>query len=164
MVKSLNKVQLIGNVGKDPEIRFSGDGKPIANFSIATSDSYTGKDGNKVEKTEWHKIVAFGKLAEIISKYVKKGSKVYIEGQLQTRKWTDNNGQDRYSTEIILTPFNGQLLMLDGHSGGSDGGQQKSQPQGQGRTQTASQAQPPTSGPNDEYSNAPPDFDDDIPF
>jgi single-strand DNA-binding protein len=98
---TLNKVQLIGALGKDPEIRFTPDGKAIANLTIATSEVWKGKDGQKAEKTEWHRIAAFGKLAEIIGEYLKKGSKVYFEGKLQTRKWQDKQGQDRYTTEIV---------------------------------------------------------------
>ena len=115
MSRSLNNVQLIGNVGQDPDIRFTQDGKPIANLSIATSDTWTDKQGQKQEKTEWHRVVAFGKLAEIIQQYVHKGSKLFIEGKLQTRKWTDNQGLDKYTTEIVMTGFDGQMIMLDGY-------------------------------------------------
>lgn len=116
MAGSVNKVILVGNVGKDPEIRATQDGKEIANFSIATSDSWKDKHtGERKEKTEWHKIVVFNpNLVSVIKSYVKKGSKLYLEGQLQTRKWTDNNLIERYSTEIVLQNFNGVLVMLDG--------------------------------------------------
>lgn len=113
---SLNKVMLIGNVGKDPEIRSTQDGKEIANFSIATSESWKDKNtGERKEKTEWHKIVIFNQnLAAVVRNYVRKGSKLYIEGQLQTRKWTDKDGVEKYSTEIVLQNFVGTLIMLDG--------------------------------------------------
>lgn len=125
MAGSVNKVILVGNLGRDPEIRFAQNGNKIANFSIATSDSWRDKaSGERKEKTEWHRIVVFTEgLATITEKYLKKGSKVYIEGALQTRKWTDNAGVEKYSTEIVLQGFNSTLTMLDGKSeGGSDGG------------------------------------------
>ncbi|MBF0340521.1 MAG: single-stranded DNA-binding protein [Magnetococcales bacterium] len=118
MARSLNKVQLIGNLGADPEVRFTQDGKPVASLRIATSDSWKDQQGQVQEKTEWHRVVMFGKLAEIAQQYLRKGSKVYIEGQLQTRKWTDNQGLERYQTEVVLNPFAGQMLMLDGRPGG----------------------------------------------
>lgn len=113
---SLNKVILIGNVGKDPEIRSTQDGKEIANFSVATSESWKDKNsGERKEKTEWHKIVVFNQnIAAVVRSYVRKGSKLYIEGQLQTRKWTDKDGIEKYSTEIVLQNFGGTLIMLDG--------------------------------------------------
>jgi len=110
MARGLNKVQLIGYLGKDPENRFTANGKAVANFSIATSESWKDKDGDQQEKTEWHNIVMFDKVAEIAEKYLKKGSRVYVEGKLQTRKWEDKEGKDRYTTEIVVN----QLLMLDG--------------------------------------------------
>jgi single-strand DNA-binding protein len=111
---SLNKVQIIGHLGKDPEIRTTSDGKTMATLSVATSESWNNASGEKQEKTEWHRVVIFGKLAEIAQKYLRKGSKVYLEGKLQTRKWTDQSGQDRYSTEVVLAGFGGELIMLDG--------------------------------------------------
>ena len=119
MAGSLNKVTLIGNLGKDPEIRSTSDGREIASFSIATSENWKDKiTGEKKEKTEWHRIVVFKEgLVGVIKNYVKKGSKLYIEGQLQTRKWVDNTGQDKYSTEIVLQGFNSSLLLLDSKSG-----------------------------------------------
>lgn len=133
MSRSLNKVQLIGNVGRDPEIRFAKDGNPIANMSIATSDTWKDKQGQKQEKTAWHRVVVFGKLAEIIQQYVSKGAKIFIEGKLQTKKWTDKSGQDRYTTEIVLDGFNGQMIMLG--SPGRGGQQQDDQPPPQQDTQ-----------------------------
>ena len=128
MAGSVNKVILVGNLGQDPEIRRTQDGRPIANFSVATSESWRDKNtGERREKTEWHRVVCFNEgLCKVIEQYVKKGSKVYIEGQLQTRKWQDNNGVDKYTTEVVLQGFNGNLTMLDNRgsdSGGYGGGQ-----------------------------------------
>lgn len=120
MAGSVNKVILVGNLGRDPEIRSTQDGMRIANLSLATSETWRDKgSGERKEKTEWHRVAIFNeRLVEVVEKYVKKGSKLYIEGQLQTRKWTDKDGQDRYTTEVVLGRFNGQLTMLDGRSGG----------------------------------------------
>ena len=109
MARTLNKVLLIGRLGKNPEIRYTPDGLAIANFSLATDEGYKGKDGNYQSNTEWHRIVAFGKLAEICGEYLTKGKQVYIEGKIQTRSWNDQNGDKRYSTEIIAN----NLIMLD---------------------------------------------------
>jgi single-strand DNA-binding protein len=114
-MSSLNKVTLIGNLGKDPEIRTTGDGKEIANFSIATSETWKDKTtGEKKDKTEWHRIVCFNEgLTRVIKSYVKKGSKIYVEGQLQTKKWTNQEGQEVYTTEVILQNYNSSLILLD---------------------------------------------------
>ena len=119
MAGSVNKVILIGNLGKDPEIRRTQDGRPIANLRIATSESWRDKNsGERREKTEWHSVVIFSEpLCKIVEQYLKKGSKVYIEGALQTRKWQDQQGQERYSTEVVLQGFNAVLTMLDGRPG-----------------------------------------------
>ena len=119
MAGSVNKVILVGNLGKDPEIRRTQDGRPIANLRIATSESWKDKSsGERRERTEWHSVVIFSEgLCKVVEQYVKKGSKVYIEGQLQTRKWQDQQGQDRYSTEVVIQGFSGTLQMLDGRSG-----------------------------------------------
>jgi single-strand DNA-binding protein len=116
MAGSVNKVILIGNLGADPEIRHTQDGRPIVNLRVATSDSWRDKaTGERREKTEWHRVVIFNEgLARIAEQYLKKGSKVYLEGQLQTRKWEDQSGQERYTTEVVLQGFNAQLTMLDG--------------------------------------------------
>ena len=123
---SVNKVILVGNLGADPEIRRTQDGRPIANLRIATSESWRDKSsGERRERTEWHRVVIFNEgLCRIAEQYLRKGSKVYLEGQLQTRKWQDQSGQDRYSTEVVLQGFNGNLTMLDGRSGSgmSEGG------------------------------------------
>jgi single-strand DNA-binding protein len=123
MAGSVNKVILIGNLGADPEIRRTQDGRPIANLRIATSESWRDKaTGERKEKTEWHRVVIFNEgLCKIAEQYLKKGAKVYIEGQLQTRKWQDQSGQDKYSTEVVLQGFNSALTMLDGRSGGGGG-------------------------------------------
>ena len=124
MAGSVNKVILIGNLGQDPEIRRTQDGRPIANFSVATSESWRDKNsGERKEKTEWHRVVCFNEgLCKVIENYVKKGSKVYIEGQLQTRKWQDQQGVDKYSTEVVLQGFNGTLTMLDSRNSQGGGG------------------------------------------
>jgi single-strand DNA-binding protein len=123
MAGSVNKVILVGNLGKDPEIRRTQDGRPIANLSVATSESWRDKaTGERKEKTEWHRVVIFNEgLCKIAEQYLKKGAKVYLEGQLQTRKWQDKDGNDKYSTEVVLQGFNSQLTMLDGRSGGGAG-------------------------------------------
>jgi len=116
MAGSVNKVILVGNLGADPEIRSTQDGTRIANLRLATSESWRDRvSGERKERTEWHRVVIFNeRLAEVAEKYLKKGSKVYVEGALQTRKWTDNSGQERYTTEIVLQRFRGELTMLDG--------------------------------------------------
>ncbi len=114
MSGSINKVILVGNLGRDPEIRSTQDGRKIANLSLATSDTWKDKNsGERREKSEWHRVVIFGPLAEIAEKYLRKGSKVYLEGALQTRKWQDQSGQDKYSTEVVLQQYRGELVMLD---------------------------------------------------
>lgn len=119
-MSSVNKVILVGNLGADPEIRRTQDGRPIANLRIATSESWKDKTtGERKEKTEWHKVVIFSEgLCKVVEAYLKKGSKVYVEGSLQTRKWTDKDGRDQYSTEVVLQGFNATLTMLDGRSAG----------------------------------------------
>ena len=129
MAGSVNKVILVGNLGADPEIRRTQDGRPIANLRVATSESWRDKgSGERRDRTEWHRVVIFSEgLCRVAEQYLRKGAKVYIEGQLQTRKWQDQSGQDRYSTEVVLQGFNSTLTMLDGRNGGgggmSDGGQ-----------------------------------------
>jgi single-strand DNA-binding protein len=120
MAGSVNKVILVGNLGRDPEIRRTQDGRPIANLSIATSESWRDKNtGERKEKTEWHRVVIFNEgLCKVVEQYLKKGAKVYIEGQLQTRKYQDKDGHEKYSTEVVLQGFNSQLTMLDGRGGG----------------------------------------------
>jgi single-strand DNA-binding protein len=125
MAGSVNKVILVGNLGKDPEVRRMQSGDPVVNLSLATSETWRDKSsGERKEKTEWHRVVIFNKnLAEVAEKYLRKGSKVYVEGSLQTRKWTDKDGQEKYSTEVVLQNFRGELTMLDskGEGGGGSG-------------------------------------------
>ena len=124
MAGSINKVILVGNLGKDPEIRRTQDGRAIANLSVATSETWRDKaTGERKEKTEWHRVVIFNEgLAKVAEQYLKKGAKVYVEGALQTRKWTDQSGVEKYSTEVVLQGFNSNLTMLDGRGGGGGGG------------------------------------------
>jgi single-strand DNA-binding protein len=124
MAGSVNKVILIGNLGADPEIKRTQDGRPIANLRLATSETWRDKNtGERKEKTEWHRVVIFSEgLCRIAEQYLKKGAKIYVEGQLQTRKWTDQNNVERYSTEVVLQNFNSTLTMLDSARGGSGGG------------------------------------------
>ena len=174
MAGSVNKVILIGNLGADPEIRRTQDGRPIANLRIATSESWRDKNtGERKEKTEWHTVVIFNEgLCKVAEQYLKKGSTVYVEGQLQTRKWQDQSGQDRYSTEVVLQGFNGNLTMLGGRGdgggasrggndfgGGYGGGDDYGAPAPQrgGGQQRGGASAPPSGG----FSR---DLDDDIPF
>jgi len=148
----INKVILVGNLGAKPEVKYASNGNAIANLSVATSDSWTDKNtGQKQERTEWHRVSLFGKLAEIAGQYLDKGSKVYVEGKLQTRKWQDQNGQDRYTTEVVVSGFNGTLQMLDRRD---DMGGTPSAPRQSAPAQAASTITPVA---ND-------DFEDDIPF
>ena len=150
MAGSVNKVILIGNLGRDPEVRRTQSGDAFANFSVATSERWNDRQtGERRERTEWHRVVIFGKLAEIAEKYLRKGSKVYLEGQLQTRKWQDQGGQDRYSTEVVLGGFNGVMTMLDGRNG--SGGMR-------------SDDGPPGGDSRGNGFGAAADMDDDIPF
>lgn len=124
MAGSVNKVILVGNVGKDPEIRTTQDGAKLANFTLATSETWNDRaSGERKERTEWHRVVVFNdRIADVVEKYVKKGAKLYVEGSLQTRKWTDQSGQERYTTEVVITRFKGELTMLDSRSSGGDSG------------------------------------------
>jgi len=163
MAGSVNKVILVGNVGKDPEIRRTQDGRPIASLSIATSETWRDKaSGEKREKTEWHKISVFSEgLCKVIESYVKKGAKLYIEGQLQTRKWTDQSGQDRYSTEVVLQGYNCALVMLDGGGKRQDGDTWVDQDQSESVSAYATQAKGDVRQPPKGYSKK---MDDEIPF
>lgn len=123
MAGSMNKVMLIGNLGKDPDVKHSQDGNKIVTFNIATSETWKDKSGEKKDRTEWHRVVIFSPgLADVAEKYIKKGSKVYIEGQLRTRKWQDAAGLDKYSTEVVLSGFNAYMIMLDKTSGDFEAG------------------------------------------
>ncbi len=164
MAGSVNKVILIGNLGKDPEVRTMQNGGKVANLSLATSESWKDKStGERKEKTEWHRVVIFGQLADIAERYLKKGSKVYVCGSLQTRKWTDQQGQEKYSTEVVLQGFNSELTMLDGKGGGGGGGG------GMGDDGGGWDSAPPMDAPRGgsgggKKGPARDDMDDDIPF
>lgn len=158
MARGVNKVILIGNLGQDPEQRAMPNGNAVVNLSLATDESYKDRQtGQMVPKTEWHRIVMFGKLAEIAGQYLRKGSKIYVEGKLATRKWQGKDGQDRYTTEIVID-INGQMQMLDSKGeGGQPQGQQQRQPAQQAQYQQNNPAPTGAGGGVD-------DFDDDIPF
>jgi len=152
VMAGINKVILVGNLGAKPEVKYASNGNAIANLSVATSESWTDKNtGQKQERTEWHRVSLFGKLAEIAGQYLDKGSKVYVEGKLQTRKWQDKEGQDRYTTEVVVSGFNGTLQMLDRRD---DSGGGASAPSQSAPAQAAPKITPVA---ND-------DFEDDIPF
>ncbi len=162
MARGVNKVILVGTLGNDPEVKYMPNGGAVTNLSIATNESWTDKNtGQKQERTEWHRIVAFRRLAEIMGEYLRKGSQVYIEGKLQTRKWQDQSGQDRYTTEIVAN----EMQMLGGRSGGtgdfsgSNNQQQQTAPQNQSPAPQQAPAQQ-SSAPAQNFD----DFDDDIPF
>ena len=127
-MSSLNRVTIIGNLGRDPEVRTTQAGDKVANLSVAVTERWKDKAGAKQERTEWLKCVAFGNLAGIIEQYLRKGSKVYLEGSLQTRKWQDKDGQDRYATEVVMSAFNGKLVMLDGKSNGAGAASEPREP------------------------------------
>jgi single-strand DNA-binding protein len=164
MAGSVNKVILVGNLGRDPEIRSTQDGMRIANLAVATSENWRDKmSGERRERTEWHRVVIFNeRLTEVAEKYLKKGSKVYIEGALQTRKWTDNSGQERYTTEVVLQRFRGELTMLDGAGGARGAGG----PPIEGGYDEGFADEPRASGPATPSRGRTPlnDLDDDIPF
>jgi single-strand DNA-binding protein len=156
MAGSVNKVILVGNLGREPEARKMQDGNPVVNLSVATSESWKDKNtGERREKTEWHRVVIFNdRLAEVAQKYLRKGSKIYIEGQLQTRKWTDQSGVEKYSTEVVLQRFRGELQMLDRAGEGGGGGGDYSQDSGSGGGSGGGGGGAPSGG----------GLDDDIPF
>ncbi|MDX1458102.1 MAG: single-stranded DNA-binding protein [Marinobacter sp.] len=182
MARGVNKVILIGNLGQDPETRYTPNGNAVVNLTLATDESYKDRQtGQMVPKTEWHRIVMFGKIAEVAGQYLRKGSKIYIEGKLQTRKWQGQDGQDRYTTEIVVD-INGQMQMLDsrGGEGGMNQGAPAGRPQQQSYNQPAPQQQQQgggyQGGQSGGYSQPQQqpqpggmpepvdDFDDDIPF
>lgn len=168
MARGVNKVIIVGTLGNDPEVKYSASGSAIANLSVATSEQWKDKQtGEKKEQTEWHRVVIFGKLAEVAGEYLRKGSQVYIEGQLRTRKWTDSNGVDKYTTEIVIPQMGGVMQMLGGRRDDSDQQQprQQSGQQPQGGWGTNPQQQQPQKQQSPQGGNEPPiDFDDDIPF
>ncbi|EBW6364062.1 TPA: single-stranded DNA-binding protein [Salmonella enterica subsp. enterica serovar Muenchen] len=159
--RGLNKVMLIGHLGQDPEVRYLPNGNAVAMLSLATSDTWKDKQtGEQKDRTEWHRVVIYGKLAEIAGEYLRKGSQVYIEGELRTRKWTDQSGQERYTTEVVVS-MQGSMQMLGSRGNGGNGQQQGSQGQPQQPAGRSYSGTPPKQHP----ANEPPmDFDDDIPF
>ena len=161
MAGSINKVILVGNLGADPEIRTLNSGDRVANLRIATSETWRDRtSGERKERTEWHRVVIFNdNLVKVAESYLKKGSKVYIEGAIQTRKWQDQSGAEKYSTEIVLQKFRGELTMLDGRGGGAEGGEEDYGGQSAGGGGGFQRAQP--SGPKENFSA---DLDDEIPF
>ena len=171
MAGSLNRVCLIGHLGADPEMRRTQDGRPIANFRIATSETWRDKNsGERRENTEWHSIVVFTEgLAKIVEQYVKKGSKIYVEGAMQTRKWQDKDGVERYTTEVVLKAFNGTILLLDGRGDGNGGGRRDRDDDRSGRSDDirggdSRNDRQRSSARNDQGSSFSRDMDDDIPF
>ncbi len=168
--KGINKVILVGNLGGDPDVRYMPNGGAVASITIATSETWRDKtNGQPREKTEWHRVALFGKLAEVAGEYLRKGSQVYIEGQLQTSKWQDQSGQDRYTTEVVVKGYNGIMQMLGGRRDQSWGEPQQPSRQPQRDAQPKPQY-PTNSEPNNsgrtapQYDEPPMDFDDDIPF
>ncbi|MBF0265049.1 MAG: single-stranded DNA-binding protein [Gammaproteobacteria bacterium] len=160
MARGVNKVILIGTLGNDPEMRYTADQRAIANLSLATNESWKDKNtGQTQEKTEWHRVVIFGKLAEVAGQYLKKGSQVYFEGKLQTRKWQDQSGQDKYTTEVVVDNFSGVMQMLGSGSGGSTN-YAPSQPQGENQGFVSS-PKPSKAAPMPAMDAT---MDDDIPF
>jgi len=157
MARGVNKVILIGNLGKDPEVRYMPSGGAVANVTIATSESWKDKQtGEQQERTEWHNVVFFNRLAEIVGEYLKKGSQVYVEGSLRTRKWQDKEGRDRYTTEIVA----GEMQMLGGRGGGGGGGGGYNQSSAPSRAPAASES----GGSGGGFGGGGEEFDDDIPF
>lgn len=161
MARSINKVILIGNLGADPETRYTAGGKAVTNFSLATTESWSDKQsGEKKEHTEWHRVVFFDGLAEVAEKYLRKGSRCYVEGRLQTRKWQGQDGQDRYTTEVV-----GWVMLMLGGGRGDDASAPGQRDESSRSTRSGSGAsRPATTAPNSESSGPPDDFDDDIPF
>ncbi len=162
MAGSVNKVTLIGNLGRDPEVRSTQDGMKIVNLSLATSENWKDRNsGERRERTEWHRVVIFNEnLARVAEQYLRKGSKIYVEGQLQTRKWTDQNGQDRYTTEVVLQRYRGELTMLDGRGEGGGGGFNQDQGYGGGGGDMGGGGMGGGAAP----VGGPSDLDDEIPF
>ncbi len=157
MAGSVNKVILVGNLGRDPEVRSMQDGRSMVNMSVATSDTWRDRQtGERKERTEWHRVAIFNeRLVDVAEKYLKKGAKVYLEGQLETRKWTDQSGVEKYSTEVVLRQFRGELTMLDGRGGGGAGGPPDDEMGG---------GSPPERGGGSRGGGRKADLDDDIPF
>ena len=157
--RGINKVILVGHLGQDPEVRYMPNGNAVANFSVATSESWKDKQtGETRDRTEWHRIVVFGKLAEIAGEYIKKGTQVYLEGQLQTRKWQDQSGQDRYTTEVVINPLGGTLQMLVSRENSADDREYSTQ------NNLSRQQNKNAPAPQSKTPEPPMNFDDDIPW
>src|ERR1700745_2982896 len=158
MAGSVNKVILVGNLGKDPEVRTTQDGSKIVNLTLATSETWNDRQsGERKERTEWHRVVIFNdRVGDVAERFLRKGAKVYVEGALQTRKWTDQSGQEKYTTEVVLQRFRGELTMLDGRSGAEPGAMPEAQAEsgGYAASPSSSRSAPPSGG----------DLDDEIPF
>lgn len=173
MAGSVNKVILVGNLGRDPEVRTMQSGGRVCNLSVATSENWKDRNsGERREKTEWHRVVIFNDaLVGVCERYLRKGSKVYLEGQIETRKWTDQSGQEKYSTEVVLRPFRGELTMLDGRQDGGGGGGYDSGPRDEGGSRGGSSGgssggggYDPGSGGGGSAPGGGGDLDDEIPF
>jgi single-strand DNA-binding protein len=164
--RGINKVIILGTLGQDPEVKYMPSGGAVCNLSLATSEQWNDKaTGEKKEQTEWHRVVIFGKLAEVAGEYLRKGSQVYVEGKLRTRKWTDQSGAEKYTTEIVLQPMNGVMQMIGGKSS-DNGNQQSQQRQQSGRNQQSGWGKPqqPSTTQKPPANEPPMGFDDDIPF
>ena len=169
MAGSVNKVILIGNVGKDPEVRTTQDGTKIVQFSLATSETWNDKaSGERKERTEWHRVVVFNdRIGDVVEKYVRKGSKIYVEGAVQTRKWTDPSGQEKYTTEIVIGRFRGELTLLDSRGSGGEAGSGEGYQRSERAPAARPAAAPPAAGHAGPSWDAPKgggDLDDEIPF
>ena len=157
--RGINRVILVGHLGQDPEVRYMPNGNAVANFSVATSESWKDKQtGETRDRTEWHRVVVFGKLAEIAGEYIKKGTQVYLEGQLQTRKWQDQSGQDHYTTEVVINPLGGTLQMLGSRENSADDREYSTQ------NNLSRQQNKNAPAPQPKAPEPPMDFDDDIPW
>ncbi|MBD9634571.1 single-stranded DNA-binding protein [Pseudomonas sp. PDM19] len=168
MARGVNKVILVGNIGADPEIRYMPNGNAVANVTLATSESWKDKQtGQQQERTEWHRVVFFGRLAEVVAEYVKKGSQIYVEGSMRTRKWQAQDGQDRYTTEVVVD-INGEMQLLGGNRNRQDDGQKQAQSQQRPASHATQRSpqRPQQSAPQPAPQPAPDydSFDDDIPF
>jgi len=166
MAGSVNKVTLVGNLGQDPEVRSLNSGSEVVNLNVATSENWKDRDGQRQERTEWHRVVIFNEnLGKVAKQYLRKGSKVYLEGQLQTRKWQDNDGKDRYSTEVVLQRFRGELVMLDRRDGGGSYGGDDYESAGYGGSSGGGGSGSSSGGgqqrPQPAFES---DLDDDVPF
>ena len=166
MAGSVNKVILVGNLGKDPEVRTSQDGSKIVNFTMATSETWNDRaTGERKEKTEWHRVVVFNdRIGDVVEKYVRKGAKVYVEGSLQTRKWTDQAGQEKYTTEVVIGTFRGELTMLDTRGGGEGGGASEGGYSRERAPARAAAGAAKSAAPSWDAPKGGGDLDDEIPF